>query len=317
MIEVSNVTKLYGTLRAVNGVDFRVQRGEILGLLGPNAAGKTTLMRIMTGYLPATEGTVKVGGHDVHDQPLAVKKSIGYLPENPPLYPEMSVKMFLSFCAEINGVPASERKKKVDETIEAVGLEDVRDRLIENISKGYRQRTGLASALVHDPDVLILDEPTVGLDPRQIIDIRNLIKSQAGKRTIVLSSHILPEVSATCDRIVILNRGNVVAIDTQDELTRRVRGGESLRLEIGGCDAKQAADEIGALDGVAKVEIIDSAAGAAKLEVVSSQGADAREAVFRKVVEKDWILLEMSRSGMTLEDVFLQLTTTEEVALNG
>ncbi len=317
MIEVGNVTKLYGTLRAVNGVDFKVKRGEVLGLLGPNAAGKTTLMRIMTGYLPATEGTVKIGGKDVFDQPLEAKKNIGYLPENPPLYPEMSVKMYLGFTAEIRGVPRGERRQRVAEVIEMTGLGDVRDRLIDNISKGYRQRVGLAQALVHDPDVLILDEPTVGLDPRQIIDIRNLIKSQAGKRTIVLSSHILPEVSATCDRIVILNRGNVVAVDTQDELTRRASGGEHLRVEIGGCTASDAAEEIEGIEGVVKVETAGGAGDAAKLDVMTAQGADVREAVFKKVVEKEWILLEMSRAGMSLEDVFLQLTTTEEVAHNG
>jgi len=241
MLEVKNVTKNYGSLRAVDGVSFRLDKGEALGLLGPNAAGKTTLMRIMAGYLPADGGSVLLDGMDIAESPVAVKRRLGYLPEIPPLYNDMTVKSYLLFASEIKGVPKQARASRADEVMERTGVADVAGRLIRNISKGYRQRVGLAQAMIHNPDVLILDEPTVGLDPNQIIEIRNLIKELSATNTILLSSHILTEVSATCDRVVILNEGRVAAVDTQEGLARRLRGGDSLTVEVAGAKPGEAA----------------------------------------------------------------------------
>ena len=224
MIEVQHVTKRYGSLRAVDDLSFSVERGEILGLLGPNGAGKTTTMRILTGYLPATEGRVRVAGFDVSEQPIEAKRRTGYLPETPPLYPEMTVAEYLRFVARINGMPASDRQAQVGSAMERTSIADMADRYCGRLSKGYRQRVGLAQAILHNPDVLILDEPTAGLDPGQIIETRRLIIELAGDHTIILSTHILPEVSQTCQRVVIINRGQVVAVDTPDNLTARLQG---------------------------------------------------------------------------------------------
>src|SRR6267378_105830 len=234
MIEVENLTKRYGRTTAVDGVSFRVQKGEILGFLGPNGAGKTTTMRILTCYLPPTEGTARVAGYDVFESPLEVKRRVGYIPETPPLYPDMDVDGFLDFCAKIKGVPSASRKAKIDEAVEKTRIGDVRRKLIGQLSKGYRQRVGLAQAILANPDVLILDEPTAGLDPKQIIETRELIKSLGGDHTIVLSTHILPEVSMTCGRVVIINKGKVVAEDTPENLTRRLQGAATVRLEVRG-----------------------------------------------------------------------------------
>ena len=224
MIDVQHVTKRYGPLTAVDDLSFRVERGEILGFLGPNGAGKTTTMRILTGYLPATEGRVQVAGFDVFEQPTEAKRRTGYLPETPPLYPEMTVDEYLQFVARIKGVPASDRQAQIDSAMERTSIADMSDRYCGRLSKGYRQRVGLAQAILHNPDVLILDEPTAGLDPRQIIETRKLITDLAGDHTIILSTHILPEVSQTCQRVVIINRGRVVAVDTPDNLTARLQG---------------------------------------------------------------------------------------------
>src|SRR2546426_8065047 len=252
MIEVENLTKRYGRTTAVDGISFRVQKGEILGFLGPNGAGKTTTMRILTCYLPPTEGTARVAGYDVFQAPLEVKRRVGYIPETPPLYPDMDVDGFLDFCAKIKGVPSASRKAKIDEAVEKTRIGDVRRKLIGQPSKGYRQRVGLAQAILANPDVLILDEPTAGLDPKQIIETRELIKSLGGDHTIVLSTHILPEVSMTCGRVVIINKGKVVAEGAPDELMRRLRGAGALRVELRG-EVGPAFDVLRTVAGVARV----------------------------------------------------------------
>src|SRR5206468_5407754 len=232
VIEVQHLTKRYGRLTAVEDVSFRVERGEILGFLGPNGAGKTTTMRILTGYMPATEGKAIVAGFDVFDQPVEAKRRTGYLPETPPLYPDMTVHEYLSFVAKIKGVPPAERHERVQQVMVRTRVDDMASRLTSKLSKGYRQRVVLAQALIHNPDVLILDEPTYGLDPKQIIETRQIIKQLAGDHTIVLSTHILPEVSQTCERVIIINKGRVVAVDTPDNLTARLQGSETMYVQI-------------------------------------------------------------------------------------
>jgi ABC-2 type transport system ATP-binding protein len=234
VIEVQHLSKRYGRVTAVDDVSFRVERGEILGFLGPNGAGKTTTMRILTGYMPATEGKAIVAGFDVFDQPIEAKRRTGYLPETPPLYPDMSVVEYLTFVSKIKGVPAAERRQRVQQVMQKTRIDDVANRLCSKLSKGYRQRVGLAQALIHNPDVLILDEPTAGLDPKQIIETRQLIKELAGDHTIILSTHILPEVSQTCERVVIINKGRVVAVDTPQNLTSRRRRRRLARPDPGG-----------------------------------------------------------------------------------
>src|SRR5262245_46362141 len=275
MIEVENLTKRYGRHTAVDGISFRVEKGEILGFLGPNGAGKTTTMRILTCYLPATEGTARVAGHDVFRAPLEVKRRVGYIPETPPLYPDMSVQDFLTFCAKIKGVPAKERAAKVDDAIFKCRVGDVRGKLIGKLSKGYRQRVGLAQAILHNPEVLILDEPTAGLDPKQIIETRQLIKELAGTHTIVLSTHILPEVSQTCERVVIINKGRAVAVDTPANLTARLRGSETMYVQIDAMDGNATAVLEG-IPGVTGVAVVDRQNGAVGYEVSSEKGRDVR-----------------------------------------
>src|SRR5436309_1657563 len=249
MIEVEGLTKRYGPTLAVSEVSFEVRKGEVLGFLGPNGAGKTTTMRVITGYLPPSKGKVRVAGVDVVEEPLEVKRHTGYLPESPPVYPDMTVVEYLAFVARIKGLPRSEVRKRVDEVSEKCAITDVRGKQIGKLSKGYRQRVGLAQALIHNPDVLILDEPTAGLDPKQIIETRQLIKQLAGDHTIILSTHILPEVSQTCERVVIINKGRVVAVDTPANLTARLRGSETMYVQI---DA-HGADVSGAISGIVGV----------------------------------------------------------------
>jgi len=310
MIEVENLTKRYGRATAVDGVTFRVEKGEVLGFLGPNGAGKTTTMRILTCYLPPTEGAARVAGYDVFAQPLEVKRRVGYLPETPPLYPDMSVRSYLDFCARIKGVAAKERKTRVGDAIEKCRVGDVQHTLIGKLSKGYRQRVGLAQAILHNPDVLILDEPTAGLDPKQIIETRELIRGLAGTHTVVLSTHILPEVSMTCGRVLIINKGRVVAEDTPQNLTRRLRGAGTLRIEA-------QADEAGllavakAVPGVLNVQRHDAHDGIVALDVESEAGKDVRAELARAVITKGYGLVGLQQLGMSLEDVFLQLTTTD------
>src|SRR5262249_17255320 len=275
MIEVESLTKRYGRKTAVDGVAFSVKKGEILGFLGPNGAGKTTTMRILTCYLPATEGTARVAGHDVFEEPLEVKRRVGYIPETPPLYPDMNVTDFLMFVAKIKGVPAAERKAKLDDAIEKCRVEDVRHTLIGRLSKGYRQRVGLAQATLHNPEVLILDEPTAGLDPKQIIETRELIRSLGGEHTIVLSTHILPEVSMTCGRVVIINKGKVVGEDTPENLTHRLKGAGALRLEVRG-ETGPVFDTVRVVPGVATVSPRPAGGGIVTFDVEAEAGKDVR-----------------------------------------
>ncbi|HEX6737924.1 MAG TPA: ATP-binding cassette domain-containing protein [Vicinamibacteria bacterium] len=313
MIEVENLTKRYGRTTAVDGVSFRVQKGEILGFLGPNGAGKTTTMRVLTCYLPATEGTARVAGFDVFQQPLEVKKRVGYIPETPPLYPDMDVQSFLEFCSKIKGVPKAERQARVDDAVEKTRVGDVRKKLIGRLSKGYRQRVGLAQAILHNPDVLILDEPTAGLDPKQIIETRELIKSLGGEHTIVLSTHILPEVEMTCGRVVIISRGRVVAEDTPQNLTRRLKGASALRLEVRGDEASAAA-ALTAVPGVLSVRRHGGDAEATSFDVEAESGRDVRAELARAVIGGGLDLLALQPQGMSLEEIFLHLTTADAAA---
>jgi ABC-2 type transport system ATP-binding protein len=311
MIEVENLTKRYGRQTAVDGISFRVNRGEILGFLGPNGAGKTTTMRILTCALPATAGTARIAGFDVFDQPLEVKRRVGYIPETPPLYPDMSVDAFLDFCAKIKGVPSGERKAKIDDAMGKCRVGDVRRTLIGRLSRGYRQRVGLAQAILANPEVLILDEPTAGLDPKQIIETRELIKGLGGDHTIILSTHILPEVSMTCGRVVIINKGRVVAEDTPDNLTHRLQGAATLRVEVKG-DAAAAESALRAVPGVLAVRP-PAGTGSDAFEVEAAAGADVRADVARAVIAGGLDLVGLTRAGMSLEEIFLHLTTTEPV----
>ena len=310
MIEVQNLTKRYGPFTAVDDISFRVERGEILGFLGPNGAGKTTTMRILTGYMPATEGRAKVAGYDVLDQPIEAKRRTGYLPETPPLYPEMTVRDYLDFCARIKAVPRADRRTRVNAVMERTRIADVAKRHCGKLSKGYRQRVGLAQALLHNPDVLILDEPTAGLDPKQIIETRGLIKELGGDHTIILSTHILPEVSQTCNRIVIINKGRVVAVDTPDNLTARLRGSETMFMQVdaSGADAGQV---LGAVSGVKRVAAADTRGTVVGYEIESETGRDVRRELAAAVVNRGWGLLELRPLRMSLEEIFLHLTTED------
>src|SRR5438309_3159580 len=256
MIEVDHLSKYYGPVTAIRDLSFRVEQGEILGFLGPNGAGKTTTMRILTGFMPATEGKAIVAGFDVFDQPLEAKRRTGYLPETPPLYPDMTIHEYLDFVAKLKGVPVGERRQRTKEVMERTRVTDMANRLTGKLSKGYKQRVGLAQALIHNPDVLILDEPTAGLDPKQIIETRQLIKQLAGDHTVILSTHILPEVSQTCHRVVIINKGRVVAVDTPDNLTSRLRGSETMYVQVdaNGADAAAALQRIPGVTRVAEAD---------------------------------------------------------------
>ena len=316
MIEVQHVTKRYGPVAAVSDVSFRVEAGQILGFLGPNGAGKTTTMRVLTGYLPPTEGTATVAGFDVLRDPIEVKRRTGYLPETPPLYPDMTVREYLTFVARINGLAAAERGNRLDQVMERTSVGDVADRHCGKLSKGYRQRVGLAQAILHNPDVLILDEPTAGLDPKQIIETRELIKELAGDHTIILSTHILPEVAQTCERVVIINKGRVVAEDSPDNLTGRLHGAVTVQLQVdtGGADPTAA---LHAVPGVAAVSVGEPGDEGRTIEIQSAQDADLRRDLANAVVSNGWGLLEMRRARLSLEEIFLQLTTAEEPAGDG
>ncbi|HVC19950.1 MAG TPA: ABC transporter ATP-binding protein [Vicinamibacterales bacterium] len=313
MIEVQHLTKRYGRVTAVEDVSFRVERGEILGFLGPNGAGKTTTMRILTGYMPATAGKAVVAGFDVFDQPLEAKRRTGYLPETPPLYPDMTVREYLTFVASIKGIAPGDRSRRVSEAMARTSVADMAARHCGKLSKGYRQRVGLAQAILHNPDVLILDEPTAGLDPKQIIETRQLIKDLAGTHTIILSTHILPEVSQTCQRVVIINHGRVVAVDTPDNLMHRLRGSETLYLQVdaGGVDVTATLAGVPGVTRVAAGEAPGTGAGTG-YEVQSAQGEDVRRELARAVVTHGWGLLELRPMRMSLEEIFLHLTTEEE-----
>jgi ABC-2 type transport system ATP-binding protein len=313
MIEVENLTKRYGPRTAVNDISFRVNKGEILGFLGPNGAGKTTTMRILTGYLPASAGAVRVAGYDVFESPLEVKKRIGYLPETPPLYADMRVVDFLDFVAKIKGIPSKDRARRIDESIEKARVGDVRSRFIGRLSKGYRQRVGLAQAIINNPDVLILDEPTAGLDPKQIIETRDLIKGLGGEHTIVLSTHILHEVGMTCGRVLIINKGRVVAEDTPENLTQRLHGSDSLKVEARG-DATALEQALRGVAGILTVVAKGSLDGVTSFDVEAKRGHDVRGDIARAVVQKGFDLVGLQRAGMDLEEIFLHLTTAEAEA---
>ena len=313
MIEVQHLTKRYGRVTAVEDVSFRVERGEILGFLGPNGAGKTTTMRILTGYMPATDGKAIVAGFDVFDQPVEAKRRTGYLPETPPLYPDMTVLEYLTFVAKIKGVAPVDRTERVKAVMERTRVADMAGRLCSKLSKGYRQRVGLGQAIIHNPDVLILDEPTAGLDPKQIIETRELIKELAGDHTIILSTHILPEVSQTCERVVIINKGRVVAVDTPANLTARLRGSETMYVQVDtrGADVSSTLSHITGVTRVVESDRRDAVAG---YEVESERGRDIRRDLARTIVTNGWGLLELRPMRMSLEEIFLSLTTDEAAA---
>jgi len=314
MIEVEHLSKLYGSTPAIQDVTFEVKAGEILGFLGPNGAGKTTTMRILAGYLPASRGTARIAGYDVHENSMAVRRRIGYLPETPPLYREMTVEGFLHFVARIKGVAAGDRISSVNWAIERCQLTQKRQVLIRKLSKGFRQRVGIAQAIVHDPPAIILDEPTVGLDPRQIIEVRNLIKSLAGSHTIILSTHILPEVSMTCSRVAIINRGQIVATNSPENLMAQWVGGSGYQLEVDG-DAQHLQKLLQILPGVCLVEILphhDLPPNRSLLRITSTPGAEPGRDIAAVTLGAGLGLHELRRTRATLEDVFLELTTQEQ-----
>ena len=310
MIEVQHLTKRYGPVTAVDDVSFKAERGEILGFLGPNGAGKTTTMRVLTGYMPATDGKAIVAGYDVLEQPVEAKRRTGYLPETPPLYPDMTVSDYLAFCARIKGVPRSERATRLRSVMERTQIADVAKRHCAKLSKGYRQRVGLAQALLHNPEVLILDEPTAGLDPKQIIETRRLIKGLGGDHTIILSTHILPEVSQTCNRIVIINKGRVVAVDTPDNLTARLRGSETLYVQVDAMGA-DAEGMLSSIPGVTRVSTSDRRDSIVGFEVDSESGRDVRRELAVAIVNRGWGLLELRPMRMGLEEIFLKVITED------
>lgn len=311
MIEVKQLVKRYGDVVAIDHVSFTVDRGEILAFLGPNGAGKTTTMRILTCFMPATTGTARVAGFDIFEEPMEVKRRIGYLPENPPIYPEMTVSEYLRFVAKLKGLSGQKVTDALGAALEKCGLGEVSRRLIANLSKGYRQRVGLAQALIHNPEVLILDEPTVGLDPKQIIEIRELIRGLRGEHTIILSTHILPEATAVCQKVVIINRGRVVAVDSQERLSAQVRKSEKIAFRVRRGEGV-AVERILAIGGVHQVIPQAASDGEGAFIVESDLGRDIREELAKTVVENGWGLLEMKPLVLSLEEVFLQLTTQEK-----
>ena len=307
MIEVKNLTKRYGSHLAVDDLSFTVEKGQIYGFLGPNGAGKSTTMNIMTGYLGATKGTVLINGHDILREPQEVKKSIGYLPEQPPLYMEMTVSEYLKFAAELKKIPKSERETQIDKVMRMARLWDVTDRLVQNLSKGYRQRVGLAQAILGFPEIIILDEPTVGLDPKQIIEIRELIRKLAKEHTVILSSHILAEVREVCDHILIIANGKLAACDTPENLEKRMGGTGHIEIE-----AKGTMDEVrkvlGKLRQVKKAEYHTSGSGVTAVQIKADGGEDIREQIFLAFAQEKMPLLTLKENKSSLEEIFLELT---------
>jgi len=316
MIKVDGLTKRYARTVAVDNISFEVEKGRIVGFLGPNGAGKTTTMRVLTCFLPPTSGTASIAGYDVLENPMEVKKRIGYLPETPPVYPEMEVAEYLDFTGRLKGIGSGDIKRRVDEVMGRCAVGDVRSKLIGKLSKGYRQRVGLAQAIIHNPDVLILDEPTSGLDPKQIIEIRELLKSLAGDHTIILSTHILSEVEHSCERVIIISQGKLVAIDSVSNLTNRLRGSEAVAVEVEVPEGKPQSAEVQQrleqVPGVSRVVLKDAKNGRILFEVESLQGRQIRSEVARSVVTAGWNLSELRPVGLSLEDIFLQLTAAEQ-----
>jgi len=309
VIEVQHLSKKYGPFTAVDDVSFRAESGEILGFLGPNGAGKTTTMRIITGYMPATEGKATVAGFDVFDQPLEAKRRTGYLPETPPLYPDMTVRDYLRFVAKIKGVRGNV-KDRVDAVMKKTWVADMANRHCGKLSKGYKQRVGLAQALIHEPEVLVLDEPTAGLDPKQIIETRQLIRALAGSHTIVLSTHILPEVAQTCQKVVIINKGKIVATDSPDALTERLHGAITMFVQAEG-PAEEVQRALQSITGVTRVNIAERRGDIVNFDVDSEKDFDPRRDVASAIVRGGWGLLELRPMRMSLEEIFLKLTTVE------
>lgn len=312
MIEIQNLTKKYGQITAVNDISFTVNKGEILGFLGPNGAGKSTTMNIITGFIPSTSGSVKVNGFDIMEQPKEVKKRIGYLPELPPLYMDMTVSEYLTFVSELKDLDKKKAKSQLADIMELVKVQHVKDRLVKNLSKGYKQRVGLAQSLVGSPEVLILDEPTVGLDPKQIIEIRNLIKALGKEHTIVLSSHILPEVSAVCERVVIINKGKIAAIDTPENLSRGLSSATKFTVRIAG--PKSAIQNT--LQGIYGITYVEAdrvrEEGSTDFIFETMKDVDVRKSMFFELAKNGFPILELKSSDLTLEDIFLQITTEEK-----
>ncbi|MBN1825441.1 MAG: ATP-binding cassette domain-containing protein [Candidatus Eisenbacteria bacterium] len=312
MIQVRNLSKRFGATVAVRDVSFDVARGEVLGFLGPNGAGKTTTMRILTGYIPPTEGSARVAGHDLLEDSLEVRRRVGYLPESAPLYGDMEVVDFLRFVADVRGIPRTETGGRIDRMVKVCGLEKVVGRVIHHLSKGYRQRVGLAQAMIHDPDILILDEPTSGLDPNQIMEIRELIRELGREKTVILSTHILPEVSATCDRVLIINEGILVASGTPEELSTRTQEGGRMHVTVRAAGREEVESRLAAADFLAESRYAGTAGDGLHRFVLSGRGArDVGERVFRLAVENGWSLAELRPESVTLEDVFRRLTKGE------
>ena len=309
MIEINNLVKKYGDHMAVDDLSLTVEPGKIYGFLGPNGAGKSTTMNIITGYLGATSGEVKINGHDIFKEPEEAKKCIGYLPEIPPLHVDMTVREYLDFVAELKKLEKSLRKRYVEEAMETTGITDVANRMIRNLSKGYRQRVGFAQAILGYPEIIILDEPTVGLDPKQIIEIRELIRKLGEKHTVILSSHILTEISAVCDHVFIISKGKLVASDATENLVSLMSGAQEIEVTVR-TDASEAQKELASITEVSKVEVKNEDAG--ELIVYAKKGADVRESVFRALAEKHFAVLEMHTIEKSLEDVFLEITQEGE-----
>lgn len=314
MVEVINLTKKYGNKIGVKNISFTAEKGEILGFLGPNGAGKSTTMNVITGYRPPTEGKVLIGGYDIAEKPLEAKKRLGYLPEIPPLYPELKVKSYLKFICDLKGYSRQKRESHINEIMDLVKITDVKDRLIKNLSKGYRQRVGLAQALVSSPDVLIMDEPTVGLDPKQIQEMRSLIKSLGKEHTIILSSHILAEVSMICDKVIIIKKGEIAAIDTPENLAKNMAAAECFQAKIKG-PGERIADIIRGIDGVKSVkqsqDKSDISAGLFNYLIENTKSVDVRTPLFFKMAELGYPIHEIKSVAVNLEDIFLQLTSEE------
>ena len=313
MIEVDGLTKLYGPKAAIEEVSFEVAKGEVVGFLGPNGAGKTTTMRILACFMPPTSGTARVAGFDIGKDSLQVRRRIGYLPENVPLYGDMTVRQYLTFAAEAKSVPRQERGKRVASVMERCLISDVSDRLIRNLSKGYRQRVGLAQALVGNPEVLILDEPTLGLDPKQIIEIRSLIRDLRGERTVILSTHILPEVAMVCQRVIIINESRIVAVDTPENLNLRLQKSSRILLEVDG-PAEEVQKALAAVEGVLTVAPQEARDGRRRFLVETDREQDLRKDLARAVTSNGWGLTALRPVDLSLEDIFIRLVTREQEA---
>ncbi|HAL73600.1 MAG TPA: ABC transporter [Clostridiales bacterium] len=317
MIEIRNLVKCYGDIQAVNDITFTVQKGEILGFLGPNGAGKTTTMNILTGFLSATSGSVTINGYDILENPQMAKRCIGYLPENPPLYLDMTVIEFLKFVSELKGVVKEDRIKQLAEIMKLVRITDVANRLIKNLSKGYRQRVGIAQALVGNPEVLVLDEPTVGLDPKQIIEIRNLIKELGKRHTVILSSHILPEVQAICERVVIINKGKIAAEDTPEGLSRKMAKTSRVQLSAEG-PVRDVIQKLRVLPGIRNAELFQEKENGINIfEIENDPDQDVRKQIFFEMARNSWPIIEMKSMDPTLEEIFLQVTGTSQQGRKG